>query len=69
MHDGVVPFLMKSYMDMEKVHVIPHVIKVLPDLRAFVSDLIPNGNDKPIGNTPSSFYRGSGLYKKIHSPT
>lgn len=42
---------MKSYMDMEKVPVIPHMIKELPDWKAFVGDHIPNDNNKLIGHT------------------
>ena len=41
---------MKSDMDMEMVSVIPHMIKELSDLRAFVSEHIPNGKDKLIGH-------------------
>ena len=46
-----VSLLMKSYMDMEKVSVIPHMIEELPDWRVFVSEHIPNGKDKLIGHT------------------
>ena len=45
------PFLMTSYMDMEKIFVIPHMIEEFPDWRAFVSEHIPNDKDKLIGHT------------------
>ena len=50
-HDyPIISLLMKSYMDMENVHVIPHMIEELPDWRAFVSEYIPSGKDKFIGH-------------------
>lgn len=35
--------LMKSYMDMEKVPIIPHMIEKLPNCKVFINDYIPNG--------------------------
>ena len=43
-HDyPIIPLLMKSYMEMEKVPIIPHMIEELPNWRAFVIDYISNG--------------------------
>ena len=57
-HDYPTIFLlMKSYMDMEKVLVIPHMIEELPDLRAFVSEYIPSGKDKFIGHTKAQRFK------------
>ena len=51
-HDyPTIPLLMKSYMGMEKILVIPHMIEELLDWRVFVGDHIPNGNNKLIGHT------------------
>ena len=52
-----IPLLMKSYRDMEKILVIPHMIEELHDWRAFVSEYIPNGNDKLIGHTKAQQFK------------
>ena len=42
-HDyPTIPLLIKSYMDIEKVHVIAHMIEEFPDWRAYVSEHIPS---------------------------
>ena len=46
-----IPLLMKSYMGMENVHVIPHMIEELPDWRTYVSKHIPSGKERFIGHT------------------
>jgi hypothetical protein len=57
-HDyPTIPLLMKFYMDMEKVPVIPYMIEELPDWRAFVSEHIHNGNDKLIGHTKAQQFK------------
>ena len=52
-----IPLLMKSYMDMEKNHVILHMIKELPDWRAYVSKHIPSGKEKLVGHTKAQQLR------------
>jgi hypothetical protein len=57
-HDyPTIPLLMKSYMDMEKVLVIPHMIEELPDWRTFVSEHIPSGKEKLIGHTKAQQFK------------
>ena len=57
-HDyPTIPLLMKSYMDMEKVPVIPHMIEELPDWRTFVSEHIPSGKEKLIGHTKAQQFK------------
>ena len=51
------PLLMKLYMDMKNVLVIPHMIKELPDWRAFVSEHISDGKEKPIGHMKAQQFR------------
>ena len=46
-----IPLLMKLYMDMEKVFVIPHMIEELLDLRTYVNEHTPSGMNKFIGHT------------------
>ena len=46
-HDySTMTILMKSYMEMEKIHVISYMIEELPHWRAFVSKHIRNGKDQ-----------------------
>jgi hypothetical protein len=57
-HDyPTIPLLMKSYMDMEKVPVIPHMMEELPDWRSFVSEHIPSGKEKLIGHTKAQQFK------------
>ena len=57
-HDyPTIPLLIKSYMDMEKVPIIPHMIEELPYWRAFVCDYIPDGQDKLIGHTKAQQFK------------
>jgi hypothetical protein len=57
-HDyPTIPLLMKSYMDLEKVPVIPHMIEELPDWRTFVSEHIPSGKEKLIGHTKAQQFK------------
>lgn len=39
-----IPLLMKSYMKLEKVPIIPHMIKELPAWKAFVEPYLPSRN-------------------------
>jgi hypothetical protein len=57
-HDyPTIPLLMKSYMDMEKVTVIPHMIEELLDWRTFVSEHIPNDKEEVIGHTKAQQFK------------
>ena len=57
-HDyPIIPLLIKLYMKMKNVYVIPHMIEELLNGRAFVSEHIPNGKDKLIGHTKAQEFK------------
>ena len=46
-----IPLLMKSYMDLENIPVIPHMIEEVPDFKAFIEPYIRSGAHRLIGHT------------------
>ena len=52
-----IPLLMKSYMKMEKVPTIPHMIEELPSWKAFVEPYLPSGNDTLFGHTKAQQFK------------
>jgi hypothetical protein len=52
-----IPLLMKSYKDMEKIPVIPHMIEELPNWKTYVSEHIPSGKDRIIGHTKAQQFK------------
>jgi len=46
-----IPLLMKSYMNLENVPVIPHMIEEVSDFKAFIEPYIRSGADRLIGHT------------------
>jgi hypothetical protein len=45
-----IPLLMKSYMDLENVHVISHLIGEVHDFKAFIKPFILKGGDRLVGH-------------------
>ena len=52
-----IPLLMKSYMQMEKVPTIPHMIEELPAWKSFVEPFLPSGNDILFGHTKAQQFK------------
>jgi hypothetical protein len=52
-----IPLLMKSYMDLENVPVIPHMIEEVPDFKAFIEPYIRSGAHRLIGHTKAQQFR------------
>jgi hypothetical protein len=55
------PMLMKSFMDVEKHHVIPHLIEEVPNFKAFVDDFY-SGNHILQGHTNAQQFK---FYKMV----
>ena len=45
------PLLMKSYMDLNNVLVIPHMIDEIPNFKAFIKPYLLKGVDRLVGHT------------------
>ena len=60
-----IPLLMKSYMDLENIPVIPHMIEEVPDFKAFIELYIQSGAHRLIRHTKAQqfwFYmQGDGV--------
>ena len=52
-----VPYLMKSYMDLDKDAVIPHMIEEVPDFKAFINTYIREGQERLVGHTRGRQFR------------
>ena len=52
-----IPLLMKSYMDLENIPVIPHMIEEVPDFKAFIEPYIQSGAHRLIGHTKTQQFR------------
>ena len=50
-----IPLLMKSYMDLENVSVIPHMIEEVPDFKAFIEPYIRSGAHRLIRHAKAQF--------------
>ena len=46
-----VPFLMKSFMDMESIPTIPHLIEEVANFKGFIEGSFNDGNDLLVGHT------------------
>ena len=60
-----IPLLMKSYMDLENIPVIPHMIEEVPNFKAFLKPYIQRGAHWLIVHTKAqqfwSYMRGDGV--------
>jgi hypothetical protein len=52
-----IPLLMNSYMDLENVLVIPHMIEEVPGFKAFIEPYIRSGAHRLIGHTQAQKIR------------
>ena len=52
-----IPLLMKSYMDLENVPVIPHMIEEVPNFKAFIKPYMLKGGDRLVGHTKAQQFR------------
>ena len=52
-----IPLLMKSYMNLEKVSVIPHIIEEVADFKAFIEPYIQIGAHRLIRHTKAQQFR------------
>ena len=52
-----IPLLMKSYMDLDNVPVIPHLIEEVPDFKSFIKPFILKGGDRLVGHTKAQQFR------------
>ena len=46
-----IPFLMKSFMDVESIPTIPHLIEEVADFKGFIEGSFNDGNDLLVGHT------------------
>ena len=46
-----IPFFMKSFMDVESIPIIPHLIEEVADFKGFIEGSFNDGNDLLIGHT------------------
>ena len=46
-----IPFLMKSFMDVESIPTIPHLIEEVADFKGFIEGNFNDGNDLLVGHT------------------
>jgi hypothetical protein len=46
-----IPLLMKSYMDLDNVSAIPHLIEEMSDFKSFIKPFILKGGDRLVGHT------------------
>ena len=52
-----IPLLMKSYMDLDNVPVIPHMIEEIPNFKAFIKPYMLKGGDRLVGHTKAQQFR------------
>jgi hypothetical protein len=52
-----IPALMKSYMELDKVSVIPHMIEEVPDFKKFIAPYIREGEGRLIGHSKGRQFR------------
>ena len=46
-----IPALMKSFMDVDSISTIPHLIEEVPDFKAFIAGSFVDGDDVLVGHT------------------
>ena len=54
---STIPLLMKSYMDLNSVPVIRHLIEKMPDFKIFIKPFVLKGDDRLVGHTKSQQFR------------
>ncbi len=52
-----IPLLMKSYMDLDSMPVIPHLIEEVPDFKGFIEPFVRKGGDRLVGHTKAQQFR------------
>src|ERR1700737_4804700 len=52
-----IPLLIKSYMDLDHMPVIPHMIEEVPDFKAFIKPYMLKGGDRLVGYTKAQQFR------------
>jgi len=52
-----IPLLMKSFMDIEAVPTIPHLIEEVPDFKGFIQDSIAVGDNALLGHTKAQQFK------------
>lgn len=52
-----IPSLMKSFMDVDSVPTIPHLIEEVPDFKSFIEDSICDGEDALVGHTKAQQFK------------
>ena len=48
---STISMLMKSYMDLDNVPVIPHMIEEIPNFKPFIKPYMLRGGDRLVGHT------------------
>jgi hypothetical protein len=54
---STIPLLMKSYMDLDHMPVIPHMIEEVPDFKAFIKPYMLKGKNRLVGHTKTQQFR------------
>ena len=52
-----IPFLMKSYMDLDHTQVIPHMIEEIPNFKTLIKPFMLKGVDCLVGHTKTQQFR------------
>ena len=52
-----IPSLMKSFMDVDSVPTIPHLIEEVPDFKAFIEGSILDGEEALVGHTKAQQFK------------
>jgi hypothetical protein len=52
-----IPLLMKSYMDLDHMPVIPHMIEEMPDFKAFIKPYMLKRRNRLVGHTKAKQFR------------
>jgi hypothetical protein len=52
-----IPPLMKSYMNLDHIPVIPHMIEEVPDFKAFIKPYMLKGGNHLVGHTKAQQFR------------
>lgn len=52
-----IPLLMESFMDLESIPVIPHLVEEVPDFKGFIEGSIRDGNEALVGHTKAQQFK------------
>ena len=52
-----ISMLMKSFMDVEAIPTIPHLIEEVPDFKKFIEDSIADGKNALLGHTKAQQFK------------